>query len=570
MLHFAFNEIEKGKRVRNSDLYDKTRGYGFITDKNEPVPGLGNHFTLPSYYKDEDVVKISETKEGVCIDQAESCKRLEAAEGRLIPLMFAADVPEYGNYRVRVKFTATGEVLVFTGSRRLSFRQDILVRTTVNVCFDVNVSRIIPRGKTEPGERRTVFVSLLGQDAVLSEIEIDKADTPTVFIYGDSTVTDQPADYPWAPGSSYSGWGQMLSDHLQNVAVSNHAHSGLTTESFRSEGHYDIARKMLKAGDYVMMQFAHNDQKLAHLKAGEGYRDRIVAYINETREAGAFPIIVTPLARNTWKPDKGGYNDLLKEYAEECINIGKEFNVPVVDLHGFSMNEILRDGLESSKRFYFPKDYTHTNDYGAYKMSRYIAGELEKLTGDYAPLAKAVTVDDTEWKTDEIPVVPEVPERFKNREKQEDVPGTFSDVERPDDRLLRAEALDMVIKAAKFFPTNVFNDVYDDIVGHEWYAGTVQCAFQNGIIPKGMIKDGKFRPEEEITLEDLMCFTVSACGSRKSLPAAKKTRYDSVCDEYAKKYMGVAVALGLIGEDEDPKRTVIRKDAAKMCSHLGL
>ncbi|MCR5823394.1 MAG: rhamnogalacturonan acetylesterase [Lachnospiraceae bacterium] len=563
-MHFSFCEKGKGTRVKPEDLYNKERGCGFITENNMPVSGLGNHFVIPAYYKDVETVKPEAGEQGVFIDQKKGCERLEASKDRLIPLMFAADVPEYGNYKVKVEICAKGEVLIFAGSRRLVFRKTFAEKTVVSHSFDLNVSPIIPRGQTAPGDRRTVFITVLGEDVSLSETESEKSNVPTLFICGDSTVTDQPADVPYAPGTSYSGWGQMMQDHMSGVAVSNHAHSGLTTESFRSEGHYAIVEEMLKKGDYAMFQFAHNDQKLPHLKAAEGYRERLVQYIAEVRAAGAFPLLVTPLARNTWKPDGGGYNDLLKEYAEECFKIGEEYKVPVIDLHGFSMNEVLRDGLDSSKRFYFPKDYTHTNDHGAYKMARFIAGELEKLTGDYKTLAEASKPDEAEWNIDEIPVVPEIPEKFKMTEKKEE-PVLFAELERPDDRAKRCEALDMVIKAAKFFPTNVFNDIYDDIVGHEWYAGTVQCAFQNGLIPKDMIRDKRFRPEEDITLQDLICFAVKACGSRRSLPAPKTTAYEGTCDEYAIEYMKLGVALGLVGENKDPKATLTRREAADIC-----
>ena len=566
---FSFNETEKGTRVRAADLYDENKGYGFITDKNPPEPGLGNHFILPSYYGSEDVVVPETGKDGIFVDSYETGQKLEAEKGRLIPLCFAADVPEYGNYKIRVRLTGNNEIIIFAGSRRLILRRIFQETTRINVVFDLNVSRIIPRGSTTPADRKKVFVTILGMNVALSQIEIQKADTPTIFICGDSTVTDQPADYPYAPGTSYSGWGQMLQDHIFGMAVSNHAHSGLTTESFRSEGHYAIVREMIRPGDYIMFQFAHNDQKLPHLKAKEGYRERLIQYIEEARAAGAFPLMVTPLARNTWKPDNGGYNDLLWEYAEECIALGGEYKVPVIDLHDYSMREILRHGLESSKRFYFPKDYTHTNDYGAYKMSAFIAEELTKLKGDYAPLADASMSDPLRWKTSVIPVVPEIPLKYRNvgNAAEEQAAGQ---PERPDEYAKRAEALDMVVKAAKFFPTNVFNDLYDDIVGHEWYAGTVQCAYQNGLIPKDMIEDRKFRAEDDIRLEDLICFMMSAYESRRKAPDAESCGYDGKCRPYALKYVRIAVKLGLLKENRDLNDKVRRREVADMCRALGL
>jgi lysophospholipase L1-like esterase len=202
----------------------------------------------------------------------------------------------------------------------------------------------------------------------------------TIYLAGDSTVTDQSAEYPYTPSLSYGGWGQMLPAFLDGVyGVSNHSHSGLTTESFRTEGHYNILMEQIKSGDICLFQFGHNDQKLDHLKASEGYRVNLIQYIKEVREKGAIAILVTPLARNSWAEDGSVYHDLLKEYAEEVISLGRTMSVPVVDLHGKSMELIKEYGLEGSKQWFYPLDYTHTNDYGAWKMAGYVFKELVDL-----------------------------------------------------------------------------------------------------------------------------------------------------------------------------------------------
>ncbi len=72
----------------------------------------------------------------------------------------------------------------------------------------------------------------------------------------------------------------------------------------------------------MLIQFAHNDQKLDELKAQEGYRRNLLRYISECRGMGAFPVLVTPIARNTWKGNDGTYNDLLEEYAAVCVSVG--------------------------------------------------------------------------------------------------------------------------------------------------------------------------------------------------------------------------------------------------------
>lgn len=142
-------------------------------------------------------------------------------------------------------------------------------------------------------------------------------DVRRIWVCGDSTVTDQTANLPYAPGTSYCGWGQMLPAYLPDVCITNHAHSGLTTESFTSEGHWDIVKPRLRAGDICLYQFGHNDQKLAHLQAYGGYTDRLRTYIKEARTAGAVPVLVTPLARNSWK-NAAHYNDFWQILLMQC------------------------------------------------------------------------------------------------------------------------------------------------------------------------------------------------------------------------------------------------------------
>ncbi len=573
---FVFGKQNKngGCLVTCDGLFSEIKGYGFVTQRNmykdETLtdPDLCNNFTVPTFLRSETVTKILDNDRGCYIDQNEMRKRLSAEDGRLVPLYFRAKVPRYGNYRITLTLYGEGEALVFAATRRLVFKGTLKKDVPNVVSFVHNVCEIIPRGKTTIHERMTIGVSILGEDVTLSEMTVRQVNCQTLYICGDSTVTDQSADMPYAPGTSYSGWGQMLSVHMSDeIAISNHAHSGLTTESFRNEGHYSIVQAHIRPGDYIMFQFAHNDQKLAHLKAREGYTEKLAAYIKEAGKSGAYPIIVTPLARNTWKAD-GEYNDLLKEYAEACIELGARSNVPVIDLHGFSMGEVVRLGLESAKRYYFPKDYTHTNDFGAYKMAGFIADSLlafknESTVNPYARLGSFVIKNETKWDTDTVPVLPEIPERFKDKKDPAADNDLFKDIDRPSDPIKRAEMLDFAIKTARFFPTNVFNDLYDDIVGHEWYAGAVQTAYQNGLIPAKMVKDGKLKPEDDATLEDVLCFLMSAYKARKALP--KVTETVKPLHEYAADYVNSAVAVGLIDKNEDLNSTVTRRRAADLC-----
>lgn len=381
-------------------------------------------------------------------------------------------------------------------------------------------------------------------------------DVRRIWVCGDSTVTDQTANLPYAPGTSYCGWGQMLPAYLPDVCITNHAHSGLTTESFTSEGHWDIVKPRLRAGDICLYQFGHNDQKLAHLQAYGGYTDRLRTYIKEARTAGAVPVLVTPLARNSWK-DAAHYNDFLADFADAVLTLGKAENVMVLDLHTWAMALMQQDGLETAKRWFYPGDYTHTNDFGAYKMAGFVAHALGDALG-------LMVTDAPEW-TPTPPFVPlEAPADCAIPAPEGD-PFADYDATRPNDTLTRAEALELAIKALKLFPINVYNDLYSDIVGHETYAGTIQCAAQNDLIPPEWVADGSLYPNQTVTAADFLAVLIPGAAGRRPLADAVPVP-DSV-PVYARRAVGQAVAEGLIAPEALTK-PLNRSNAAEICRRL--
>ncbi len=616
---YVFGEFEEGQsgeirtveerqcgeeiHVRSDDLYRPDKGYGFVIEKNRReqerlrLPELNSAFDTVYWYQNEELSHVEEDGGGCFLDSDKAVAALEEAAGakfqgehRRIPLSFKLDVPRQGNYRVTVKIRtqeSMEDVLIFTGRRRLGYRgtvrasvgpaEDFVYMMTVNVCD------IIPRGLTEAYTDKSLDITVLAEKPRLSEIVVEESDCPTLFIAGDSTVTDQSADYPYAPGTSYSGWGQMISGYLNGkTAVSNHAHSGLTTASFREEGHYGIVEKYIRPGDYLFIQFAHNDQKLEALKAEEGYKSNLLRYISECRDRGVYPVLVTPIARNTWKGNDGSYNDLLEEYAQTCIRVGEQENVPVFDLHRRSMDFIVKTGLEGSKAYFFPGDYTHGNDYGAYFMAGLVAEEAAAVLGarkepEYRFLAEQVTDGFGAWHPAERILPLEKPAIYVNVSSPEETEA-LSDVDKLSEPADRASALDMVIKTARFFPTNVYNDMFSDVVGHEWYAGTVECAYQNGMIDPGLVEDGKFFPLRPVTLEEFLVFAVNGYKSRRKLPDMNGDTdnsiyvYDEKCRTFTKPYVRAACALRLIAADgsERPDRVITRGEAVAICRKLGI
>lgn len=530
-----------------SSLYTEEAGFGFVIEHNRneqellQLPELNSAYSTWYWDNGRELTVLADTPEGVIVSDS------SAYEPALLPLTFKLKVPKQGNYQISL--TVNGgdrgcdNLTVFTGRRHLAARCIALQpHESRAIEFTVNICDIIPRGKEEVYTDTTLDITLFGSQVILSALSVTEADVRTIYIAGDSTVTDQSGAYPYDPGCCYSGWGQMLSAYLKpGIAVSNHAHSGLTTESFRSEGHYDIVRRFIKAGDYFLMQFAHNDQKLPELDAAGGYRSRLITYIEEIRAVGAIPVIITPLARNTWKGD-GTYNDLLADYAAECFRVGREYDVPVIDLHQFSMDFVKKEGLDSAKRYYYPKDYTHTNDYGAYLMAGCIADGLKAVEG----LADFSDTDKTAWLPPQTVTLPVPPEGYET-EAASALPAE-KDLERPDEVITRVEFLNYLVKTVGYVPMNVYNDMYPDVVGHEWYAGVVEVSYQNSLVNPEYTKDGSFHPLEPVTWEQLVSFSVNGYKSRKASAQAEDA-------------LILARKLGIIADNCPPEKAVTRKEA---------
>ena len=546
-MRFQFTDENKRDYVPADKLYEpsKDAGHGFLTEVNRnkyerlQIPELNDGFNEVFWYQGEKITNIFSDNTGAYVDYD--------GQGEL-PLSFVCNLPKEGNYKVKVKFEAAcdiKEAKVFLGRRRLCYLGSIRKGESVETKSLANICPIIARGSDKPTEDLTLDVTLLGRGIHLQEIEISDWGGPTVYIAGDSTVTDQSAAYPYLPWNSYAAWGQMLSFFVGNeFAISNHAHSGLTTESFRAEGHYQILADRVKKGDYVFFQFGHNDQKLMNLKADEGYRDRLEEYINEIKEKGATPVIISPLARNSWKREgeTTSYNDLLAEYAKECELIAKEQEVPFIDLHQKAMNLIVSLGRDKAKSYFFPGDYTHTNDYGAYLFASMIFEGLKA-----AGIVSANQVD-VLWQPPEETIDLVIPKEYKNR-KNPDAVNLFDNLERPEDFLTRVEAMDFIIKTCKFFPTNVYNDYFEDVIGHEIYAGIVECACQNGMITEEMTKDGRFYPNKPITRGEFKTSLINGYSARMTISDA---------------------VLDFLGDELDLDSLIKRREAADICRGLSV
>lgn len=235
-------------------------------------------------------------------------------------------------------------------------------------------------------------LEFIGKHPSVRSIEIAPAQVPTVYIAGDSTVVDQDKE-PWA------AWGQILPVFFNNkIAIANEAESGETIASFVGEHRFDKIFTTIHAGDYLLMQFAHNDQK-----PGRGfvpipeYKDLLVRYIRMARERGAHPMLVTSMNRRDFDsegkiiPTLAGYPDAMREVA-------KEQKVPLIDLNAMSKTLFEAMGPEGTLKAFvhypantFPDqpkalaDNTHFNSYGALELAKCI---VESMRRQHLPLAK--------------------------------------------------------------------------------------------------------------------------------------------------------------------------------------
>ena len=205
----------------------------------------------------------------------------------------------------------------------------------------------------------------------------------TLFLIGDSTMADKPV----AHGNPERGWGQMLPSFFdENLVVRNFAVNGRSTKSFVNEGRWDSVKNELKPGDYVFIQFGHNDQKstdsLRYANPYTGYRRNLIRFVVETRKKGAIPVLFSSIVRRNFN-EFGVLEDTHGVYPFVMRHVAEELNVPFVDLQLKSEDLVLELGREKSKELYLwikpgecelvpegKQDNTHFTAKGAAEMAR--------------------------------------------------------------------------------------------------------------------------------------------------------------------------------------------------------
>lgn len=220
----------------------------------------------------------------------------------------------------------------------------------------------------------------------------DKIEVPiTIHAIGDSTM----ADKPQPDENPERGWVQMFSGLLtKGVTVKNHAVNGRSTRSFINEKRWDSVCHELKKGDYVFIQFGHNDQKEndpdRYTNPHTAYRQNLIRFIKESRDKEAIPVLFTSIARRNFN-EHGTLVDTHGAYPLEMRLVAQEYDVPLIDLQYLTEQLEESYGVEASKKLhlhYRPHeisyylegkvDNTHLSVFGATEVAKLAVMELNR------------------------------------------------------------------------------------------------------------------------------------------------------------------------------------------------
>ena len=317
------------------------------------------------------------------------------------PFYFSVRVPD-GNYHVRVVLggkknsnttvRAEGRRLMMDGIVTKKAKDSVAVEFTVN-----KRSPLIAEGKRVKIKEREkdylawddkLTLEFNGDMPAVKRIQIEPADVPTIYLCGNSTVVDQNYE-PWA------SWGQMITRWFgPQVAISNHAESGLTARTFIGSYRLDKILSTLKKGDYVFVEFGHNDEK--EHRPGDGawyhYQYQLKIFVDQVREKGAEIVFCTPTQRRQFDTDNRTIKNTHGDFPAAMKMVAEKENVKVIDLNAKTKTFFEALGFEDSKRalVHYPAntfpgqdkplaDNTHFNTYGAYEVAKCVVMGMKEL-----------------------------------------------------------------------------------------------------------------------------------------------------------------------------------------------
>jgi lysophospholipase L1-like esterase len=369
----------KGTRIDNPIIYNASTGFGFDFDTNQNVQIKNTSFVTEK------------------------------------PIYFSVAVPE-GNYRIEVTIGSkekASNVTIKAESRRLMLNQfSIKKGSQITKTFNVNIRnpKIDAATKMSLKDREKdtfnwddkLTLEFLGNVSIQS-IKITPVTTiPVIYLAGDSTVTDQDVE-PWA------SWGQFITNYFDDkVVVANYAVSGSALSSFKGSNRLKKINSLLKPGDYLFIEFAHNDEKLKGPEntAWESYSKYLAEYVETARNKGAIPVLVTPTQRRAFNPD-GTLKPTHGDFPDAMRTIAKKMNVPLIDITQLTTQLYEKWGVEASKKalVHYPantfpgqekalEDNTHFNSFGANEIALCVIKGIRELE---LPLKKNITKETPDY-----------------------------------------------------------------------------------------------------------------------------------------------------------------------------
>jgi len=310
------------------------------------------------------------------------------------PFFFSVAVPE-GNYKVTVTLgdpRMATDTTIYAELRRL-----MLERVTTELgkletrSFIVNVRRPEMSGgrvvRLKDREKTTeawawddrLTIEFNGSHPSVSALEVETVDVATIYLLGDSTMCDQPRE-------PFNSWGQMLTRFLKpEVAVANHAESGESVSGALAALRFDKIWSEMKKGDYLFVQFGHNDMKSEDPGALQTYTANMKRVVDETRRRGGIPVLVSSVSRRTFDAEGKKITDSFKGYTQAVREVAREKAVPLIDLQASSATFYEALGPEVSHlAFATMQEGTHHGDYGSYEIAKCVLMGIKAARLDLA------------------------------------------------------------------------------------------------------------------------------------------------------------------------------------------
>jgi lysophospholipase L1-like esterase len=323
------------------------------------------------------------------------------------PFFFSAAVPD-GNYKVTITFGGAEPSITTVKAelRRLMLEKvETAQGKTETRTIAVNVKTPqYPGGAVRLKGAREAIQEAFNWDPRLNlyfsnkhpsvkSIEIEKADIPTVFILGDSTSTDQMAE-------PYSSWGQSITAFFKpDVAVANHGESGESMAGAVGVKRPDKIYSQMKKGDYLFVQFGHNDMKSNAENALATFKSGLTKAVEEARKHDATPVLVTPVSRRTFDKDGKITNSFVTSKGDDYLaavkEVAEQTKAALIDLNAMSATLYESFGTEKAPLLFAhpegrPVDGTHHDDFGSYEIAKCI---LEGIRQNKLPLAASIRDD---------------------------------------------------------------------------------------------------------------------------------------------------------------------------------